>query len=540
MKKPVAGVSMRRLGAAVASGGTVMAIALHVEFGQNAGALWRDEVSSFNVATMPTLGELWANLGFDSFPALFFVVLRTFADVLAPVSDGALRAFGVAIGLLVLAAVWLNARWLRCGFPLISLALIAFNPMVIRYGDSIRAYGLGIVLVLLCVGTMWRFAEKASAGRGLAALITAVLSVHCLYYNAFLLLAICAGATAVCVRRRAYRHALAIIGIGGISAVSLLVYLPTIRKVGSTNFFWKVDFTAGMFWTTLADALGSTRSAGPWMWALLFIGAGIGGAWCLVRHRAVDRDLLLYGFVTLLIGMTVYVAFLFHLSYMTRPWYFVAFIAFAATCIDAIIAALPWRPWALRSACALLFIAVSVKPTWSALQARQTNLDAVAEHLKTNARASDLILVNTWNYELTLRRYYDGPAQITGIPPISDVRTQRVDLVYEQMLAQAPIAPVLQQIEQTLRAGHTVWLVGTVAFVEPGRAPIPQPAPNEAAARSGAFFRAWSEQTAFLFQRHAAELVRTRVPIAEPVIQYENIPLSAIRGWRDGGDLAIR
>jgi hypothetical protein len=115
-----------------------------------------------------------------------------------------------------------------------------------------------------------------------------------------------------------------------------------------------------------------------------------------------------------------------------------------------------------------------------------------------------------------------------------------MDLVYAQMLAEAPIVPVLQQIEQTLRAGHTVWLVGTVAFVEAGRPPMAQPPPNEAATRNAAFFRAWSEQTAFVFQSHAAELIRTRVPVEQPVVQYENVPLSAIRGWRDGGDLSIR
>ena len=128
--------------------GTVVAIYLHILFGMNAGALWRDEVNSLEVATMRTFAEMWANLSFDSFPALFFVILRLFAGVPASVSDGSLRVFGAAIGLLILFAVWLNARWLRLGFPLITLALIGFNPMVIRYGDSIRAYGLGILLAL--------------------------------------------------------------------------------------------------------------------------------------------------------------------------------------------------------------------------------------------------------------------------------------------------------------------------------------------------------------------------------------------------------
>jgi hypothetical protein len=76
--------------------------------------------------------------------------------------------------------------------------------------------------------------------------------------------------------------------------------------------------------------------------------------------------------------------------------------------------------------------------------------------------------------------------------------------------------------------------------VEAGRLPISQPRAHEAATHNTAFFRSWSEQAAFLVQSHAAELVRTRVPLERPVMQYENVPLSAIRGWRESGDLVIR
>ena len=120
---------------------------------------------------MRTFAEMWANLSFESFPALFFVILRLFAGVPASVSDGSLRVFGTAIGLLVLFAVWLNARWLRLGFPLITLALIGFNPMVIRYGDSIRAYGLGILLALLTIGAMWRLIESFTLRRVIVTLV---------------------------------------------------------------------------------------------------------------------------------------------------------------------------------------------------------------------------------------------------------------------------------------------------------------------------------------------------------------------------------
>jgi hypothetical protein len=147
----------------VALGSTFLIIYLHAVFGTHAGALWRDEVNSLEIATMHGLSEMWSNLCFGSFPALFFVILRVVAGVPATVSDATLRVFGISVGLLILGMIWLNARWLRLGFPLLSLALIGLNPMVIRYGDSIRAYGLGIALMLLVLGAMWRLLDETTA-----------------------------------------------------------------------------------------------------------------------------------------------------------------------------------------------------------------------------------------------------------------------------------------------------------------------------------------------------------------------------------------
>ncbi len=41
-----------------------------------ASALYRDEANSANVATMSSLGEMWQNLPFESFPMLWLVLLR--------------------------------------------------------------------------------------------------------------------------------------------------------------------------------------------------------------------------------------------------------------------------------------------------------------------------------------------------------------------------------------------------------------------------------------------------------------------------------
>jgi uncharacterized membrane protein len=534
-------ISPRRIARIVAVIGTLLAGGLHVFFGTQAGALWRDEVNSLELATVRTVSEMWMNLDYDSFPALFFLVLRLFAGVPASVSDAQLRLFGVVIGLLVLGALWLNARVFRIGVPLLSIALVGLNPMVIRYGDSIRAYGLGILLILLALAAIWKVVESPTPRRvGLAAL-AALLSVQCLYHNAILLFAICLGAIAVGLRRREPKGIVLVLSIGAVCGLSLLPYLPIIRRVGAWNFQFKAAISFPFLWGKLSETLASPIGAAPWVWVILFAFAAVGGLWALCRRwdgqGAECRDRLLFAWVTLLVGVAGYGGFLRVLSYVTQPWYYVALLVFAALCLDLIFASLRAGslPVLLRSAFALLFVAAAVAPACRELQKRQTNVDVIAAQLQSLAGPDDLILINTWNYGIPFRRYYRASTSTATIPPIEDLRFHRCDLVKGQMMAPDPMAPVLQKMNATLRSGHTIWLIGSLDFVPPGKEPklIPPGYDGPNGWVGGNFYTAWSAQAGYLVQSRALQLERVRVPLAQPVSRYENLPLSAIRGWRE-------
>lgn len=517
----------------VALGGTLLAIYLHTVFGTHAGALWRDEVSSLEVATMRTFAEMWSNLCFDSFPALYFLVLRALAGVSVTLSDDALRVFGVSIGLLILGAIWVNSRWLRLGFPLLSLALIGLNPMIIRYGDSIRAYGLGIVLMLLVLGAMWRLVESCTPRRAAIAALSAVLSVQCLYYNSILLLAICLGAALVTFRRRQIKQTLVVLAIGGIAAVTLLPYVPTIQRVHSWNFIWKAPFTPVELMRTFGSRLEITG------WIILFVLTLVSGIWAMKRATKTggDSERILFGLVTLVVGTVGYGVFISVLGYLTQPWYYIAFLAFAGTCIEMVLAAVWPRELSLlvRGAFALAIMSVGVYPAWQALHFRQTNVDVVAAQLQTQAAPGDLILINSFNYAISFRRYYHGPANLETIPPIEDLRTHRVDLLKRQMMLPAPMTPVLRRMEETLRGGRTIWLIGRLDFVPEGKEPqiVPPGHDGPDGWVGGNFYAAWAEQAGFLVQNHALHFKRERVPLAQPVSRYENLPLSVIQGWRE-------
>ncbi len=117
------------------------------------------------------------------------------------------------------------------GLPLLSLAIVAVNPVVVRYGDSIRGYALGIAFIVLTMGLIWRFIEAPGMGRGLLAGVLAVVSVQTLYQNAFFLLAMGVGGVVVSLRRRQPARAAGVLAIGAVAALSLcLTSTPSVRR----------------------------------------------------------------------------------------------------------------------------------------------------------------------------------------------------------------------------------------------------------------------------------------------------------------------
>ncbi|MBW8863794.1 MAG: hypothetical protein JF609_02520 [Verrucomicrobia bacterium] len=144
---------------------TVAVVALHVVSLTHAGGLWRDEVGLVNIAKLPSAGEILQGLMHDHCPMVFPVLLKTWTALgLAP-DDFGIRVFGFCVGLFLLASFWAASRMMGKGLPLLALALVALNPVVIRYGDSMRGYGLGTAIIIVTMGLIWRFIEKPGLGR---------------------------------------------------------------------------------------------------------------------------------------------------------------------------------------------------------------------------------------------------------------------------------------------------------------------------------------------------------------------------------------
>lgn len=526
---------------AVAAGLTAFIVYLHAYFRQHAGGLWRDEVNTVHLANLPSLADTWHYLQFDSFPILIFSVVRGWTALFSG-SDASLRTYGCLVGVAIFIALWWNARLFGHRLPLLSLLLLGSNPLFIRYADSLRAYGLGILLMLLTLGAVWRVVESLRPGRVLLAAVLAVLSVQALYYNSVLLLSMCGAGAITAAWDRDWKKAACVLGIGAPAAASLLVYAATIHGLHEWNALVQYPVTLAWIWQKLSDVTGSPDPVGVWVWSALFIGALALAAWQVPWRSFARRQpltprqrVLLFAACTLALGTIAYAEFLQTLNYHTQPWYYVTYLALAAVTLDAVYgSSLPTDPrlevrWrGARLAFVWAFGALTLMQARTDLFTRQTNLDLVAHELTADTRPGDIVINERWECDITFEHYYRGPAEDLTLPPLSDHRFHRYDLVLQQMLTPDAARPVLAKMERTLRDGHRVWFVGQPTPRAPGEdLPILDSRPHG----NVLLYQLWAMQATDVLVQHATSATGIKVPVPGLVSGFEDLPLSVYAGW---------
>ena len=446
------------------------------------------------------------------------------------------RLLGFLIGLGTLGVFWFGARRCGAGVPLLVLALYAANPLAVRTGDAMRPYGLGYALILLALTLTWKFVETPRARSWYWATLAAVLSVQCLYQNAFFVAAFCLAGCAVGLARRQWKTMAQTVGIGLVAALSLLPHWPNIVKGRA----WQ-----GINWHAVhLNEIGSVlvlalNASGPWMvwfWAglaLLAIGTAVVLA---IRSRAWMK---LYFGVVLLAAPLFYGLFLEGSGLQQRAWYLLILMGPAALAVDVILAGLAAPALRLgRTGLALLLAASCVPTGYAAVQVRQSNADWVADTLHRQCRPGDLILVTPWYYGIALQRYCTN--HFETIPPMAreDLRIHRYDLMKIQMMAGDPIGPLLEQARQTLRSGHDLWVTGEFAFSPPGQPhPIIRPYREDMAldVPQGWYCSSWMFQFSQMIRLHSTSKVQVEmsVPGGAAVNDFEDMLLLRFSGWKD-------
>jgi hypothetical protein len=510
---------------------------LHFQYLFHAGPLWRDEVGTIDFASMPTLADIWHNLQYDNFPPLFVLVARLW--MLAGMSgDFGCRTLGFLIGLGTLGVIWLGARAGGARVPLLALALYALNPLAIRVGDSMRPYGVGIVLTLLVFVLTWKFVKNPRPRTLLWAVIAAVLSVQCLYQNAVFVAAFSLGAWAVTLVRRQWKAAAQTCVIGGVAALSLLPHLSNILKGQDWLEIAKRPATFEQMLTVLAYALDGSGPWLAWLWAgLAMLAAGIViRSILLIRPIGPAAGRMLYSATAILASALLYALFLRQIGLKPSPWYFLILIAPAALALDVILSAENLPPIRLGRVGLCALTALVCGPACLAgVQWRQTNADLVAQTLQTQSQPGDMILVSPWYFGVSLQRYF-GTNRFDTLPPMAEVRIHRYDLMKQQMASENPIGPLLDQVRQTLRSGHALWVVGVFQFPPPGPPqPVYGPYHGGMELPDSTYFSSWMFQISQIVQTRATSggEVKIRVPASAKINPLEEMPLLVFRGWKE-------
>lgn len=519
---------------------TVLAVVFHVANLLNAGGLWRDEAVSVNLSVLPSFARIWANLEHESFPVLLTLLLRGWTAIGLGGSDFSLRVFGLVVGLAVLGAIWWNAWTFSKAPPLFSLLLFGLSPTLIRWGDSLRAYGLGVFFLLLSFRWIWKLTQAPTRRTFLFATVAAVLAAQALYQSVFVLGAFCLSGAIVTARARNYKRALLVASVAVAAAISLVPYLGVVSRAKQWNVVTETGADLSRIWLVLHRALSDPGPMMFWLWAAA-LAAAIAGSCIFVlpkkeRPAAADGGATQF-IIMALIGVTpAYYIFLNLLRFPTEVWYYLVWMGAVAVAIDALI----WlvgrneRARVVRLAAVALFAAVMAGGIWQRMQVRMTNLDVAASRLSSEAGDGDLILVHPWFCGPTFDRYFNGKATWLTLPPLADHRLQRLDLFKAQMQLETPVQSVLEKMETTLREGRVVWLVGYYPFSTPPRPPPALPRPGEGTAgwNEAPYMMAYGMEVAYFLQAHALQTKTVKLDLNQSVNPFENFPVMAVSGWR--------
>jgi hypothetical protein len=349
------------------------------------------------------------------------------------------------------------------------------------------------------------------------------------------------------------------LGIGVVSAASMAVYLPVIRKASAAvPMIQEPFFRPEAVWFGLRHAVSAwtSRDAGTrsgfqiWVWVGLVLAACIltlavhWASWRRAQRGPAERalvanpraDLALFCLVTALLGTGMFLWFLVKLRYFPQNWYYIELLVLWAVVLDGILTA-SWPelvPWgAFRAAFLVLIMLASSGAALREARTRRSNVDLVAAIVGREASDGDLVVIqDVWD-AITFNRYYSGRAHWMTVPPIDSHRVHRTDLVLDEMKQADAIATVIEEANRVLRSGHTVWLVGDLPIVRPRRL-LQLPAASALPTRwwLGAYSYFWNAQVSVDLLDHAQQGRLESIPARGPVSHFEDVSVVRFSGYK--------
>jgi len=510
----------------------------------HSGALWRDEVNSVNAARALLADGLFNSLTNDSFPVMWPVLLRLWLEVVRFEHDFAIRFLGLAVGLGLLASLFATSRWTRSGVPIASTILVGMNSVIFLHGDAVRGYGVGLLALVLLYGRVVRTVETPTRRNGGWLVVSALAATQLAFANAPAFGSIGGAAILVCLARRKWRALGMLSAASAIAALSLLPYVPIFEAHGRWFDLVRRPQTFGQI-LSVARA-GFAPSGIPSLVAWSVLSALAASGLCIAARKRGWRgltDAQAIAMAAAPLTMVVFAVYFKTWSSPLNPWYFVSPIAVLAMTIETGLASLDdlGSVTRLLRAAVLFVAAVFASVTlWPVVGNRMTNVDLIARTLEARASERDLVLVMTWQAEVTFDRYYRGRSPWVTVPdfgpadaaaagwPPGNLHRFQPYLLYKARVAQSdPIRALLGRVRSTLESGGRIWIIGPIRFLNPGETPMqlpPAPSPQWGW-YAAAYEWVWSQQVAYEIQTHARDIQAVPEVLDVACSAYELLPL---------------
>ena len=305
-----------------------------------------------------------------------------------------------------------------------------------------------------------------------------------------------------------------VLGIGAISALSLIPYLATIEKAQEVLVIAQGYYPWRFLFRRLQWAVGLESQLLLWSWVVC---AGlcilICGYFIVYKRNDPEHedtvDLCIFNLTVMAFGTALFFAFLKSTALATGPWYFMILMGVIALSLDVGLeqAATTFRRRMVRLVAAGVVAGMMVPIAWTIVPERFTNLDVIASAMEERASEEDLIILNPYWYGITFQHYYRGKAKWITVPPIEDLKINRFDLLKERMSSVDSLRPVWEEIERSLRSGNRVWVIGKVDLPPEEQLPsILPPAPHSRAGwRLDAYVASWTVQLEQFLDSHWVE-----------------------------------
>ncbi len=497
----------------------------------NAGALWRDEAASLQLAQLSSVTDIAENFQHEAFPIPFPLLIRGYTAIFGA-SDASLRWFGFAVGVALITAAWFNSRKLGDRSPLLFLSLFGLNATFLLWGTSLRGYGIGCVFLILTLGFTANAIRNPSKANAIAATVAAIGSVQFLINAIPLVMAIAAAAVLAFAIEKQFRRAAVVCICALIAALSFAPYLRSYLGT-DWNIVLKYPTDVVSLWEKLHSALAEHGTAIFWYTAVAITTiAAILNWWRSNQKIPADDRLSFFLICVATLSIFAYYAFLKILSYATRPWYYLPLLCAVAAAIDLTSGILSSAQWFRIARLVIAIAALSFLPfkLWDVAHERLTNIDVIASKLEEQAASNDLIVLNPWHYAPSFYRYYHGSTPWITVPLMTEHRVHRYDLMKSKMIETDPLSDVRAAIQQTLQSNHRVWIVGGARPLDLDM-PRLGPAPNPYFGWAG-YMSYWSMEIGSFLIEHAANGEAVLEPMPN-VNDGENLPLLVATGWKD-------